>query len=456
MIYICVVNFKNYKIMKEKTWILEGNPFDYTARITNDKLCLVRNDHKAFFDFNKEDVLNVKNLSRITGSNHIAHCITVNVDNSIKIGCCTISNTKYKEICEELTKDLIQIKTEDMKFKVGDKVKIVKTSQYYRDNDVHNPKTVGVIESASEYTILVKWEEGLPSNSYGESDLELVHEIQEIQEMKKYIVLKDFDGKKAGNVVELPNTTIQWLDSNEFVVNTTLNDLISKGFIELYKDYKNGDWVYFEKPNKSYGVFMYDGKVENSASAKNAVYYYNENSEISIIREISQRWCNFKEVKRLATKDEIKKALTDIAKSKGFKKDTKFVSPENDKEYTCNGNFTYFHSSEGDHWLLCNNTDSEVNQFIYYKGVWAEIIKEEVIEIVGYEPVFNSNGTVSIGCNKDIPAEVFKGLKAIQDFCIRLYSHGTGFRISKEKIEWFNGELHDCTKGVHAVVNKLK
>jgi hypothetical protein len=453
--------------MKEKSWLLKGDPFNYTASIVNDKLSLIRDDKKATFEFNKEDVLNVKNLSKIVGSNYITHVITINLL-SIRIGCCVIPNSQYEEIVQEFNKNLLtQDKTKDMKFKVGDKVKIVKESQYYRDNDKGNPKDtngeVFEIVISDSMPIKVRWSNNR-TNCYYESDLELVQEIQEIQEMKKYKVLKDFDGKKVGNIVELPNTAIQWLDSNDFIVQTTLDDLISKEFIELYKeDYKNGAWVYFEKPNKSYGVFMYDGKVEDSVSAKNAVFY-NKNSEISLVTETSQRWRNFAEVKRLATEDEVKKALIEIAKIKGFKKGTKFVSPENNKEYTCNGNFTNFHSLEGDYWLLCGGVGGEVYQIIYYKGVWAEIVKEEVIEIVGYNPVFNSDGTVSIGCNKNISVEVFKALKTIQDYCIKIgYNRYVQFKIDRDSINWDNDisivpskTNYDCTKGVHAVLKKLK
>jgi hypothetical protein len=60
--------------MKEKSWLLKGDPFNYTASVVNDKLKLIRDDKKATFEFNKEDVLNVKNLSKIVGSNYISSC----------------------------------------------------------------------------------------------------------------------------------------------------------------------------------------------------------------------------------------------------------------------------------------------------------------------------------------------------------------------------------------------
>lgn len=53
--------------MKEKTWLLKGDPFNYTASVVNDKLSIVRDDGKTF-EFYKEDVLNVKNLKNIESS----------------------------------------------------------------------------------------------------------------------------------------------------------------------------------------------------------------------------------------------------------------------------------------------------------------------------------------------------------------------------------------------------
>lgn len=455
--------------MKEKTWILEGNPFDYTARIINDKLYLARNDHKAFFDFNKEDVLNVKNLSRITGSNNITHCITVNIDNSIKIGCCTISNTKYKEICEELTKDLIQIKTKDMKFKVGDKVKISASSEYYRDNDINNPKSIGVVTKNSIYSIYVNWNNGTAVNSYGESDLELVDmiDIMNMEEVQQYKVLKGFNDQKIGDIIKVVdlNATVQWKDTNNFLVQTTVKDLLANGFIELSLKYKKGDWVYMEDgiSNPLKGVYKYEGSdLEGTTSCSLGVLYYEDFEDLSIYSEFRPNFSDLQYIKRLATKEEVKKALIEIAKEKGYKVGTKIKAPVH--KYVQIINRDGFRVPDNDTITISSDRfDSEMlsGDYLYSKGEWAEIIEqtqiEEKIEIVGYEPVFNSNGTVSIGCNKDIPAEVFKGLKAIQDFCIKIgYSDHVKFTISRGNISWNNPNENDCTKGVHDVVKKLK
>jgi len=450
--------------MKEKTWILEGNPFNYTARILNDKLCLVRDDYKASFDFNKEDVLNVKNLSKITGSNNIYHIVNVDLSN-IQIGCCVIPNSQYKEICEELTKDLIQIKTKDMKIKVGDKVKISASSEYYRDNDINNPKSIGVVTKSSIYSIYVNWNNGTAVNSYDESDLELVDmiDIMNMEEVQQYKVLKGFNDQEIGDIIKVVdlNATVQWNDTNNFLVQTTAKDLLANGFIELSLKYKKGDWLYGSFVSGTC-VFLFDGnldRMKNYGCTLGIKYLNGRENEIS---ELNSSFLAQENVQRLATKEEVKKALTEIAKKKGYKVGTKIKSSVHN--YVQIINRDGFRVPDNDTITISSDRfDSEMlsGDYLYSKGEWAEIIEqtqiEEKIEIVGYEPVFNSNGTVSIGCNKDIPAEVFKGLKAIQDFCIKIgYSDHVKFTISRGNISWNNPNENDCTKGVHDVVKKLK
>ncbi len=62
-----------------------------------------------------------------------------------------------------------------MEFKVGDRVKIAKGSQYYGADTSHNPEdVVGVIDYSSGDSITVDWPDG--HNSYAPEDLELVEE----------------------------------------------------------------------------------------------------------------------------------------------------------------------------------------------------------------------------------------------------------------------------------------
>jgi hypothetical protein len=64
--------------------------------------------------------------------------------------------------------------------KVGDKVKIRNTSQYYMDGDSWNPKdTLGEVINFNQWNslpFLVMWENG-EENAYGEEDLEIINEI---------------------------------------------------------------------------------------------------------------------------------------------------------------------------------------------------------------------------------------------------------------------------------------
>ena len=206
----------------------------------------------------------------------------------------------------------------------------------------------------------------------------------------------------------------------------------------------------------------YEGSdLKGTTSCSLGVLYYEDFEDLSIYSEFCPNFSELRYIKRLATKDEIKRALTEIAKDKGYKVGTKIKSPKYNHIQTINRDEFYIYDNNI---LISSDRFDSVElkgDYLYSEGKWAEIIEqtqiEEKIEIVGYEPVFNSNGTVSIGCNKDIPAEVFKGLKAIQDFCIKIgYSDHVKFTISRGNISWNNSNELDCTKGVHAVVKKLK
>lgn len=356
-----------------------------------------------------------------------------------------------------------------MKFKIGDRVKISASSGYYRDNDINNPKSIGVVTKSSIYSIYVNWNNGTAVNSYDESDLELVDmiDIMNMEETQQYTVLKDFNGQKVGDIIKVVdlNATVQWKDTNNFLVQTTVQDLLANRFIELSLKYKKGDWVYIEDgiSNPLKGIYKYEGSdLKGTTSCSLGVLYYEDFKDLSIYSEFCPNFSELRYIKRLATKDEIKRALTEIAKSKGYKVGTKIKAPVHG--YVQIINRDGFHVPDNDTITISSDRyDSDMfsGDYLYSKGEWAEIIEqtqiEEKIEIVGYEPVFNSNGTVSIGCNKDIPAEVFKGLKAIQDFCIKIgYSDHVKFTISRGNISWNNSNELDCTKGVHAVVKKLK
>jgi hypothetical protein len=87
----------------------------------------------------------------------------------------------YKDYWEEILKEddyEIQIIKKVQPLKVGDKVKIAKSSFYYVDGDEANPKdTIGTITAFDKSGILVTWENS-KYNSYDEKDLELVPQAQ--------------------------------------------------------------------------------------------------------------------------------------------------------------------------------------------------------------------------------------------------------------------------------------
>jgi ribosomal protein S17 len=101
------------------------------------------------------------------------------------------------------------IKTKIMKFKVGDRVKITDTSEYWFDGDSANPKNVeGSIDyiNNSDYSlpIGVKWDNNT-HNDYDEIDLELVN-IQTNTKMTTNQLMKDAALAVANKLLKANNT----------------------------------------------------------------------------------------------------------------------------------------------------------------------------------------------------------------------------------------------------------
>lgn len=314
-----------------------------------------------------------------------------------------------------------------MKFEIGQQVRIRKDSIYYTYNNPYNPKDIEGkikdISTSASLNIRVTWNNN-KENSYSESDLELV---QEANQMKKYKVLKDFDGKKVNEIIIFSHSidTIQWKDSNGFTVQTTIQDLISKGFIQEYKEeYKIGEW-YFYDDNYSSAIFKYSGKFDAYSSNTDLGILYDAYTEFKKLKVFEgtegNNFCTTSDIKRLATQDEIKKALIEIAKYKGFKVGTKYKSLLNGSTQQINLDGFYY-STDHNSLSVSTKQNNDINfkgSLIYEKGKWAEIIKEPKLEIASYEVLFNLDNTVSVGCKKGLSKDYFTAMIKVQEFCTK-------------------------------------
>jgi hypothetical protein len=343
-----------------------------------------------------------------------------------------------------------------MKFEKGQKVRIRKDSKYYKLDTASNPRDIsGIITSTRKgnFGICVTWNNG-KENTYNESDLELLQTEQTQEMKKKYKVLKDFNNQKTGQTLEFDNSvsSMQWKDTNGFLVQTNIDYLLGSNFIEELKEvpmFKVGEWLYASNEFGTEGVFLNKGLTINDEhyGCVHGVKYMPNKSTL-IEENVESYWHNTY-IKRLAVKEEIEKALTEIAISKGFLPGVTIKSAQSGIKCTIDGTFKFRLG-----YNIQSMCDKCISPYIYCSGKWAEIIIEEP-KIVGWTPIINSDNTVDIGCNKNIPAEVFKSLKCIQDFCNERYSSAF-FIVNKNKITWNTSQEYDCTKGIDAVLKKLK
>lgn len=150
-------------------------------------------------------------------------------------------------------------------FKIGDRVKIAVSSNYYDDNAASNPKNIlGVINSISDssHGTLVKWDNGY-TNGYSTHDLELVEETATTQTVSRKALSEIyfevcFDWQKKIKRI-LDNNLL----ADEFKVSSSLIE-------EAYKDANDRillDWLvkYLPKPKKMV--------------TKEVVLYYNLRSD---------------------------------------------------------------------------------------------------------------------------------------------------------------------------------
>lgn len=326
--------------------------------------------------------------------------------------------------------NLIGIKSKHIKhikFTINQKVRIRKDSKYY-GIDNSNPKDIeGKIIRIYDYdsdvlNINVLWD-NKKENVYNESDLELI----ELTNMKKYKVLRNFGEHIKGNLIELDSAfySIQW--KTDFITySATIPDLIKNGYIKPDTNYEKGDWVYMENGLRSTlgtlkGIYKYEeSDSEGHTSCSLGILYFDDFDKLSTYEEYCPHFSELEYIKRLATKEEILRAFTEIAKSKGYVRGVKITSPYSGNNYIINGEFKFFRSfsrKEQDY-LQGTELGSYYSPYIYYNGKWATIVEESKhLELAGHEVIFNDNNTVSVGCKKDISKEYFASMLKVQKFC---------------------------------------
>lgn len=165
--------------------------------------------------------------------------------------------------------------------------------------------------------------------------------------------------------------------------------------IKKETEFKNGDWLYLFYNNIEY-LFRFNRK-EDSHSGWNYVYfseYYSVNkSSDNVCIKTDDYFANheLEELMVKATKGQIKRILTIVAKHKGFVEGVKFKSPNETWNGIVNNKIEYVSDED----LLYTNSIA-----IYNKGKWAKILeKEEIIEIDGYKSEVNKQDkTVKFGC----------------------------------------------------------
>lgn len=261
--------------------------------------------------------------------------------------------------------------------------------------------------------------------------------------------LKDQNLAKAASMIANGNPDGMKL-VNEFNISIKaagIEKLEKAGVLELWfepiyeeEKFKVGDWV------KYIGV--------SSTICKNGYIYKLEDIDsdgwVYHICDDGSRNGYRKKNYKLATKQEIEQHLIAEAKRRGFGKGIKWINPIYENyEFASKGNFTSEFSGDNIIYLyLDHNT-------IYNKGEWAEIIKDEEIEISGYKAKFDkARKTVQFGC-KTITLEELKAVLVVMELNKKFDYR---FSISNNVIctigEWHKyGEIRNCV--TKEIIQKL-
>lgn len=140
-------------------------------------------------------------------------------------------------------------------------------------------------------------------------------------------------------------------------------------------------------------------------------------------------FCTSKELKEdhyVATQSEVRSRLIDEAKRRGFIKGTQFKSAYNDSEFIFE-DYGGFSISEK------NNFTSSKSGSFFYKGKWAEIIKEPTIILHGYEIEIDDTH-VKFGC-KHFPINTIKSLDISMRECNATKIDIDDYRITRREIQ---------------------
>lgn len=167
-----------------------------------------------------------------------------------------------------------------------------------------------------------------------------------------------------------------WRNDKKYGDTTYNRILYEKGkwaeIIEDKQTYKENDWIYYERSGNIAIIKLKEVNNQNIVVTKLAIHYL----EINTYYYDECSFCDIKDIKRLATKQEVEKALLEIAKEKGFIDEVEFKSA-----YPSVGNFKG-KINLSVHCNINNIYDANLyasNAYIYYNNIWAEIIKEKKV-----------------------------------------------------------------------------
>lgn len=141
--------------------------------------------------------------------------------------------------------------------------------------------------------------------------------------------------------------------------------------------FEKGEWLYYDS-GLSETLFRFL-KIENDKYKTTEGYQITASGTVYIHGEHSNMWSIEEDVSK-ATHSQIEEILSKVAIHKGFKEGVQYKSAtQSTGIFTSGSNFKWGFGN------TLYSADNESNVFpgcIYYKGVWAEIVKEEIPEYV--------------------------------------------------------------------------